>query len=312
MRYLRSYPFGIQLLQFVLLALSLLFVAGLLGSRLVASIYHINPNDIQNITINSPIQLVQAAIWEQGFTSIVAFLLPGLLFAYLAHPKPNLYLGLTPPTKNIQWLLVLFVMLGAMPVLVLIDELFALIPLSAEWQKTQQLNDNIMKAFFNMPQFSDFVKILFVMAVVPAVAEEVLYRGIILRFAKKHAINMIFPIGFTAIVFALSHLNVTGLFSIFLAGVLLGTIYNLTGSLWCSIFAHFFFNGFQIFLAFFGKENKTVQAFLENDSIVSVIPYAIAGIIIFSVSFYLLWKHKTPLPSNWTQDFTEEELKQKD
>src|ERR1039458_7963457 len=109
-----------------------------------------------------------------------------------------------------------------------------------------------MSSFLNMPTFAAFIRAFIVMAIIPAVGEEMFFRGIMLRFTKKLTRNMVFSVIFTATVFALSHTNIYGFISIFLAGVLLAVIYNLTGSLWCSIVAHLFFNGFQIVVSYLG------------------------------------------------------------
>ena len=117
---------------------------------------------------------------------------------------------------------------------------------------------------------------------------------------------MVFPVLLTAGVFALAHSQVYGLISIFLAGVLLAVIYNLTGSLWCSILAHLFFNGTQIILSYAGNNNAAIKQYMNNTEI----PYylVIGGAAVFCISFYLLIKNKTPLPPNWTNDYTIAEL----
>ncbi len=55
--------------------------------------------------------------------------------------------------------------------------------------------------------------------------------------------------------------------------------------------------------------NPAIKTFMA-DNTVSLYLVA-AGAAIFAISFYLLLKNKTPLPANWSDNFTPEELYQK-
>jgi len=261
---------------------------------------------LEGITEQSPMALISTVVIVQGLLSIFIFLIPALLFSYLAHPKPAEYLGLRTPGKNIQLLLVILVMLGAMPLLQMIEGFVSHINFGAKVKAEQAASDSMYSAFLHLPTFASFIRTFIVIAIIPAVGEEMFFRGVLMRFVKKKSRNMVVPVLFTAMVFSYSHTNVYGYLSIFLAGVLLAVIYNITGSLWCSIVAHMFFNGSQVILSYLGNNNAAVKAFLSNESV--PVYYIICGALVFGISFYLLLKNKTPLPANWADDFTAEEL----
>ena len=307
MKYFRYYPWGLQLLFFMLLVFTFFVTANILLSGVLTKFYGISLLQIEGINDKSPMSLIQIALTIQGASSLLVFFLPGFLFAYLSHPQPLQYLGLVKPGKNIQFLLVLLLMLGAIPVLQIFEGLISKINFGEDVRKSQAANDEMMSAFMRMPDFLTFCKAFLVMAIVPAVGEELFFRGVMMRFAKHNTRKMTFPIVFSAMVFALAHSNIYGYFSIFLAGALLGTIYYLTSSLWCSILAHLFFNGSQIVLAYLANRDGTIKNVMDSGSILAYIPYAIGGAILFSVSFYFLLKNKTPLADNWPQNFSEEE-----
>ena len=52
--------------------------------------------------------------------------------------------------------------------------------------------------------------------------------------------------------------------------------------------------------------NATVKAFLSNTSV--PFWYVAAGLAVFVGSYYMMLKYKTPLPDDWTNDYTPEEL----
>lgn len=305
MKYFRVYPWGLQLLLFFLMILTMVGAGSFMILMLLPKLSGYNFTQIEGLNEHSPLSLIRTSLIVQGAGSLFIFLIPAWLFAYLTHPQPAKYVGLKAPGKTIQLLLVLLVMLGAMPVLQMIEGLISHIDFGVKVKAEQAANDSMMNAFLTMSSFSDFVWVFVVLAIIPAVGEEMFFRGVLMRFARKRTRTMVLPILFTAIVFAYSHTNIYGYLSIFLAGVLLAIIYNLTGSLWCSIIAHLFFNGLQVILTYMSNSNAAIKGFLENGSM----PYyfVILGAIVFCISFYLLLKNKTPLPDNWTDDFPPEE-----
>ena len=305
MKYFRYYPWGMQLLLFVLMMFTLISFGSFLVFSLMPRLTPYSITQLEHIDSKSPAALVNVALLVQGFLSLFIFLVPALLFAHLAHPEPGKYLGLRAPGKWIQLVLVIFMMLGATPVLQLMEGWISHIDFGAKVKATQAANDNMMEAFLKMPDFPSFLLGFLVMAIIPAVGEEVFFRGLMLRFVKKKSSTMLLPVLFTATLFAYSHSNIYGLLSIFLAGILLAVIYNLTGSLWCSIVAHMFFNGLQVVISYLSNGNIAIKTAQENTIPIAMV---VAGLIVFSVSFYLLLKNKTPLPANWTDDFTVAEL----
>ena len=306
MRYFRDYPWGLQLLLFGLMFFTLLSGVGGVVPVILAKSTGFTLDQIAHVGPASPAALIHVAIIMQGILNFCMFLLPAFLLAHLSTPRPLEYLGLRPPGKNVQLILVVFIMLGATPVFQMIEGLVSKINFGAAIKAEQEANDNTMSAFLTITSFASFVKVFVIMAIIPAVGEELFFRGVILRFVKQRSRNMILPALFTATLFSLSHTNIYGFLSIFLAGLLLAAIYNLTGSLWCSIVAHLSFNGFQVVLVYMSNYSKPVNNYL-NESFIS--PYfVIVGAIFFAASFYLLLKNKTPLPPNWTDNFTPAEL----
>jgi len=306
MRYFRAFPWIVQLIYFVSIFFLLTGAASLFIPLVIPKFTGYGLDQIMGINAESPAGLVQAAIITQGVSSFFMFFLPGFLFAYLTHPNPSGYLGLRAPGKKIQWLLVAGMMIGAIPVLELIDGLISQVNLGPGLKAMQTANDNMMAGMLKMPTTVAFIRAFVVMAIIPALGEELFFRGALMRLIKKRNARMATPILLSALIFAAAHGNIYGFVSIFLAGILLAVIYNLTGSLWCSIFAHLLFNGFQVILTFAGNFSPAIKTFMSNTGI--PVGLVTGGAILFAVSFYLLWKEKTPLPGNWADDFSKDEL----
>ena len=97
------------------------------------------------------------------------------------------------------------------------------------------------------------------------------------------------------------HFNVYGAFSIFLAGALLGFIYYITRSLWCSIAFHFVTNGLQVLLSHYATDNSGLKKAMDSNTLPT--PVIIVSLVVFAASLYLLIKNKTPLTDTWPDDF---------
>lgn len=300
MRYFRTYPWGMQLLLLLITVLMMMLFVSSLAYLLLPRLTGYDISQLVKINEHSDYRLISTAISIQGLGSLFTYVLGSILFACLAHPKPEKYLGLKRPQKIMLLPLSVLVMVSLTPLLIWIGNMIGKINFGASVKAQQQMSDDITRAFLVMPGFLFFVKCFVVIAVIPALGEELFFRGLLLRFAKKRTRTMVIPIIFTAVVFAYSHTNIYGYASIFIAGVVLAGIYYLTGSLWCSIAAHMSFNGLQVILAYISSNSARGKNVADETMPAYVV---IAGLALFVFSFYLLLKNRTPLPADWTNDF---------
>ncbi len=305
-KYLRYYPWWMQLLLLVMMLLILSNFVLVLASTFIPKLTGLPLSQILEINKDSKGAVVQDAIWVQGVIHLCTFLIPSLLFAYLTHPRPLHYLGLRPPGRKIHWLLVASMAIGAIPVFIALLSFMHLFHLGNWADSMQNKIDGMEIPFLDIRSFNGFIFVLTIMSLVPALGEEMLFRGILMRIAQKRNKGVMAPIIITAFIFSAIHFEPYGFLSIFAAGLLLGAIYYLTGSLWCSILFHFLNNGIQVFFEFLGSNNKAVKSIMESNSLPAYIP--ICGAIIVAISFFLLYKTKTPLPKCWENDFSPEEI----
>jgi membrane protease YdiL (CAAX protease family) len=301
MKYFREYSFLGQVALLLLITGSLM----VLGGVLMITILKFTPYkllDIERITEASSAGLISVALLMQGIGNAFVFLVPALLFGYLAHPKPAAYLGLRRPGRSVQWLLVVCMMLGAIPLLEGIGSLVSKINFGAGVKASQEAYEHMFKAFLTTPDLPSFVRTFVVLAICPALGEELFFRGILLRFAQKLVPGRAFAMFTSSVIFALIHSNVYGFLSIFIAGMLLAYIYYTTGSIWCSMLGHLVFNGTQILLVYLGSNNSWLGRAVAGDMVSPGL--IVGGAVLFGTCFYLLQKNRTPLPENWSNDFT--------
>lgn len=168
--------------------------------------------------------------------------------------------------------LVFFMMLLAIPISIYLGELNKLIPfpdfMSGVKQWLDGLEENsmaIISSLVDRPNFGLMLINLVIIAVIPAVGEELVFRGIIQRmiYNKNRSIHK--AIWLTAVIFSVMHFEFSGLLPRVLLGAILGYIYYWTGSLWMSIWAHFINNGTLVVLAYLSAAGYIDVNVIEND-----------------------------------------------
>jgi membrane protease YdiL (CAAX protease family) len=311
-RYWREYPWFFQLTQYIIFIFVFASLFGGVIGPLLAPILGGGVKDVVNITATSTQAEVNTVLWIQAFGHFGMFMFPAVLFAYLMHPRPTEYLGLRRPGKAIHWPLVVLTTLGALPVILVMGTLMRQIDLGPAANRMHEQTEVVMRRMMDVRTPGEFLARLFVMAILPAIGEELMFRGILMRFAARKARAALFPILITAVMFALFHFNNPyALLPIFLMGIFMALLYYWTGSLLCSIVAHFLFNGTQIFIYYLANSSPAVKAFVDKDEL-SPIWLGISAAIFF-IGIILLWRNRTSLPQPaWTNNFSAEELAERE
>ncbi len=301
--YWRNYPWALQVALFMLMVFIMTSLSTVIILWLVPVITGVPFEQMAGLHEGSARKIIDAALLGQFLSSIVMFLVPSGLFAYLAHPRPAEYLGLRSPGKKIQLLIIIIIMAGFTPLILGFEGLMRTIDLGANIRASQKAHDEIFNAYLSMPSIKYLLIGVIVMGITPAVAEELVFRGVVMRFAHKRSKNIKTSIFASALLFAVIHFDAYGFFPIFVSGVFLGTVYYLTGSLWCSMLAHALHNSMQVCLLYAANNNAALKTFVGGNSVPL---YILApAVVLFAGGLYLLWKNKTPLPAGWSSDFND-------
>jgi membrane protease YdiL (CAAX protease family) len=100
-------------------------------------------------------------------------------------------------------------------------------------------------------------------AIAPAFAEEFLFRGVFYNnlrpFGRTQAILI------SAFLFALMHQNIGQLFYTFVAGIVMAIMFEVTGSIWCSVFFHLFNNEISVLydVLIYGRYGEAINPYLS-------------------------------------------------
>ncbi|MDX5348284.1 MAG: CPBP family intramembrane metalloprotease [Hymenobacteraceae bacterium] len=132
----------------------------------------------------------------------------------------------------------------------------------------------------------EFLFGLVVFALVPAIGEEIVFRGIAQKQFISWTRNVHVGIWVTAIIFGAIHIQFYGFLPRTVLGALFGYLYLWSGNLWVPILGHFINNGFTV-LALYLYQQKMVD--VEIDSVEAMPWYHVVSsfIVTLLVLFYL-------------------------
>ena len=128
---------------------------------------------------------------------------------------------------------------------------------------------------------------MFVIAVLPAIGEELVFRGLLQPQLHKHTGNIHLAIWISAFLFSAMHMQFFGFVPRLLLGALFGYLYYWSGNLWMAVLAHFVNNGFSVLMLYFYQQGISQ---LDMNSTESAPWTVVAGATI--VTFILLYLFK--------------------
>lgn len=267
---------------FKLLFLLLLVVFGfslfnILGIVLVEQIWGVNQ-------MNSSPDAVRLVLF---LSSLGAFFLPGYLYLFFETNKIGksekfhsvLLSQFKIKNKQKSILIVLFISLFIIPIIGIIGDWNLKIGLPPlfhhveSWMKEmEETNSQTIKKLTADLGLTTLLLNFLVMAVVPAIAEEFLFRGAIQHFLLSVLKNKHVVIIITAFIFSAIHLQFYGFIPRFLLGIYLGYLAVWSGTLFLPIIAHFMHNFLSLIFDYFSKQNNGVSSEITMSQIPGIIP----------------------------------------
>jgi membrane protease YdiL (CAAX protease family) len=233
---------------------------------------------------------IQSLKFFQALSSIGLFIAPPFLFVYLTSKSLNFNV-----VSRQQFLLTVAIMCFAFPLmnaLALWNESLHLPSFlsgledwirSAESQRVKTIED-----FMKVDHWSGLLLNILIIGIIPALGEELLFRGVIQKelFSRNGKIHL--SIWITAFLFSAIHLQFLGFIPRFLIGGLLGYLFYWSGSIWLPILAHFVNNAGAVTLSYFINQqsiSKEVEYLGAEDGQLSILVIALLGLMILLYLF---------------------------
>ena len=200
----------------------------------------------------------------QGLSSLLVFVAPPLILYGFTRNQPMQAIGFRKPVDS--WLLLIGVAL-----------MFVSLPLTNQlgtWnekmnfgaslemleellQQMEETAGDLTDRMLQVDTIPGLIVNLLVIALIPAVGEELTFRGVVQQALVKGCKNAHVGILLAAAIFSFIHFQFYGFLPRMFLGILLGYMFYYSGSLWTGILMHFINNGTAVVVAYLEHKGLT-------------------------------------------------------
>jgi uncharacterized protein len=225
-----------------------LLVGSFISIAIIISNLHVPMAQLKDALLNSTNANLSRTI--QFISTFFAMALPAIIFARIVNRKPFSYIGFNSAISGKQVFILVGIVLIGLILSAALSELNAMIPLSKSLaQSFKAMEDEYDKQVFaiaNMKTVQDYIMSLIIIALLPAIFEEMLFRGCLQPVMINITKNVFAGILLTGILFSALHGSFYGFLPRLALGLILGYIFYFSKNLWLSIIFHFFNNALGI------------------------------------------------------------------
>ena len=253
---------------------------------------------------------MNALKWVQLLQTVALFLLPSLMLAYLCAQAPVSWLQLDRKVDRKVFLWAVGIMLVALPAINLLADINQQMVLPTwlsgveEWMKSKEAEAEwLTKQFMSATTIGGLLVNLYLMAVLPAVSEEITFRGVLQKLLKgskgSNSSNGVkgevphLAIWTTAIIFSAIHMQFYGFIPRMLLGALFGYMLAWTGSLWVPMLMHFVNNGMAVLLYYIANRAAWDMDKVDAVGTGNTLWLGVVSVVLTTVGIYMFRRSTT-------------------
>lgn len=283
------------LIIFLLVLLGFGIIGPLIGLQLSASFYDGDViNDLTTLKGTRNPNFFYATMVVQGMTTLL-----GLIVIPWLHLRANQrqLQPFFPPAYRLPMVL-------ALVTLLVFNFILAMSPV-VEWNATLRLPESLRwfeemarakedllaeftKAATKFNSVPDLLLGLLVIALLPGIGEELVFRGLIQNELWRGSRNIHVAIWVSAVIFSAIHTQFYGFVPRMLLGALFGYLYYWSGNLLVPMFAHLFNNAFGVVDIYL--QNRQIIDVNVEDTQAAPWPAVLLGFVLTALLLVYLWK----------------------
>ena len=287
-----SHPFTkfLFLLFIIVVSFSIFLLIGLItaiplfGLNLSSFQDALNVNNPENIGLIKYLQFIQ---------HLGIFVVPPIVAAYVFSKQPINYLNADKKSKFIVYLLAGVIIIFAIPFINYTGALNAKLSLPESFSgletKIKAMEKSAAKmteVFLNVHSIGGLLVNLIIIALLPAIGEEFMFRGVLLKLFREWTKNKHAAVLISAFLFSAVHFQFYGFLPRFLLGVLFGYLFVWSKNIWVPVTVHFINNGLAVVLYYFmhGSEwYEKADIFGTNTATMSSVIFSVlfVGILLY-------------------------------
>ncbi len=234
------------------------------------------------------------AIFFQFLSQLGVFIFPAVFYTYFVSEKPAGYLSINRMPSAVSVLIVTLVVYSVLPFVNYLQAMNQNLHISTGidyWIRSKEAQaQSLTEAFLKTESFGGLSVNLLVMALMPALGEELIFRGIVQKLFVKMTHNVHIGIFITAFIFSAIHLQFLGFLPRFVLGIMLGYAFVISGSLWAAIWLHFVNNASSVII-YYLHFNGFIKVSMDNFGNTPNAVYIIGSMLV-TVWFFIMMYNK--------------------
>lgn len=263
-------PFGKLLLLIGLILIFSIFTA--LTGLIIGKFYlGVSLNDLSSLIAHPDTdEAIGFVKFFQMINQVGIFILPVVVYSLFVSSSPGKYFKLDSKPTAVSLLVSGLMVYSILPFLnyvaewnqhVNLPELFSGIE---EWMKSKEEQAaELTELFLKTDSFGGLAINLLIVAIIPAIGEELLFRGALLRLFREMTKSSHLAVIITAFLFSAIHFQFYGFLPRFLLGLILGYSFVFSRNLWAPIFLHFVNNASSV-IVYYLHYNGYIKISMEN------------------------------------------------
>ena len=285
---LKEKPYLIQLIVLALFMIGGTLVFSSLGTLVVMLLYH-TPNMLEAADPVTAIRITQT------LTTIGAFLVPALLFAYCYNRQWFGYNAANRRPKQSMVNMVLVLSVTLLPVVGVLSAFNqSIMPQEgavAEFMRDlEEAANHILELVTSQRSSWDLISNLLVFAVLAGICEEFFFQGALQPLMMNWTKNPHVGILLTALIFSALHFQFYGFIPRFLLGVYLGYLFYWSRSLWLPILAHVLHNALSLIVDYTLQGRGIDTDNMQYTDVHGAIPTAAACALVSAMAIVYIWR----------------------
>jgi membrane protease YdiL (CAAX protease family) len=163
--------------------------------------------------------------------------------------------------------------------------------LEALLRRSEKEAEQLTHLFINAPDLPVLFLNIFIIAVIPAVAEEFFFRGALQKLFTLFTKNIHAAIIITALLFSVIHFQFFSFTPRFFLGIVFGYLMYYTGNIWVPVIAHFVNNAAAVIVYYMITSNQ-LSPEAEHIGNSATLAWFAVGFVVSVFAFYAVCRKK--------------------
>lgn len=276
------------LLAFIVVgALCAASVSALIGQVTKVQIGVMNFEGLSKAKTNEVAWVYRLIVFSQH---LFAFILPALLAMrlYKRH-EGDVFFNFFPKFNLNAALIGVFILMCSYPLVQFSSEVNKMIPLPDVLRNMEDQTAKLVSLMLNNDSILVLLVNVFLIALIPAIGEELIFRGFLQTIIKKLIFHKHVTVWLTAIIFSAIHIQFEGFFPRMILGLVLGYLMMWSGNIIYPMIAHFTNNAVQVILQYTVRNDATRLEKMDNYNV--PIWLVIGSVVVLALSTHLFQKY---------------------